>query len=47
MNNSEIKGKNTLDTYKIIEKRGRSKLWECFGCIKDENYIELNSFCCM
>ena len=44
MNNSEIKENITLDIYKIIEKRGRIKLWECFGYIKDENDIELINF---
>lgn len=42
--NSEIKKKILSNVYKIIEKRGRSKIWECFGYIKDENDVELDNF---
>ena len=30
--------------YKIIAKEWRRKLWKCFGCIKDENDIDLVNF---
>lgn len=44
MNNSEIKANILSNLYKICEKRGRSKIWDCFGLIKDENDVELTNF---
>lgn len=44
MDNIEIKEKILANVYKIIDKRGRSKIWECFGFIKDENDVEITNF---
>lgn len=44
MNSSNVKENIKSGTYKISDKRGRSKIWECFGIIKDENDEEILNF---
>lgn len=44
MNNLDIKEKIVSGEYKISDKRGRSKVWDCFSIIKNENDIEIENF---
>lgn len=47
INNEAIKGNILSGAYKIVSKRGRSKVWEVYGRIEDSEGVEItNKVCC-